>query len=419
MSQLLRSNRTFRRVFLAHATSRAGDAFNTVALVVLVFRLTESGVGVAATVVFEVLPVILLGPVAGVIADRYPRRSVMVRADLLRAALVMLLALAHEQVAIAYGVAFGVSVGTIFFNPAASSLVPDVVAEDELVDANTSLWTVAVVVQIVLAPLAGGLIAWAGVGPAFALNGASYVASALLLRGLDVGVRPASVPVRGWSAVRQGLRVVRGSPLLSRLAVVQVLASLSAGATSGLLVVLAADELGVGPSGFGVLLACIGAGAALGPLLLRRYVRPGDKRWLFGPYAVRGGVDLTLAAVSSPVVAGGALALYGVGTSTGMVSYQSTLQTLVPPEVRGRAFALYDVLWNAARLSSLALGGVLADAISIRSVYVGGAVLLLLAAATGLTVPVAPTPAVLGPKGSTTLGDAAREGGASASPTTD
>lgn len=386
---LLRSNPTFRRVFLAHAISRAGDAFNTVALVVLVFSLTGSGLGVATTVVFEVVPVILLGPVAGVLADRYPRRSVMIGADLLRAALVAVLALAHGSVALAYAVAFGVSLGTITFNPAASSLLPDVVDDDQLVDANTALWTVAVVSQIILAPIAGGLIAWSGVGAALAVNAASYVASALLLRRVDAAARAAALAVGGWMAVRAGIAVVRGSTLLRRLAVVQILASLSAGATSGLLVVLASDRLGVGPSGFGALLACIGAGAALGPLMLRRFVRPGDKRWLFGPYAVRGGVDLALAMTSSPVIAGGTLALYGVGTSTGTIAYQSTLQTAVSPDVRGRVFALYDVLWNAARLTSLGLGGLLAEALSIRSVYLVGGVLLVAAATLGLTVPMA------------------------------
>lgn len=387
MRDLLRSNATFRRVFLAHATSRAGDAFNTVALVVLVFRLTGSGLGVAATVVFEVLPVVLLGPIAGVLADRYPRRSVMVAADVLRAVLIGMLAIVHNNVALAYAVAFGVSVGSIAFNPAASSLVPDIVEDDELIEANTALWTVAVTSQIILAPLAGALIAWAGVGVAFAMNALSYVISAMLLRGVAAAARPASLHIRGWTAVREGIAVVRASPLLRRLAIVQVLASLSAGATSGLLVVLAVESLDVGPSGFGALLACIGAGAALGPLLLRRFVRAGDKRWLFGPYALRGAVDLVLATVRSPIAAGGALGLYGVGTSTGMISYQSTLQTTVPAEVRGRAFALYDVMWNAARLTSLGLGGLLADAVSIRSVYLGGGLLLLLAAGVGLTTP--------------------------------
>lgn len=388
MRRLLHGNPSFRRVFLAHATSRAGDAFNTVALVVLVFRLTGSGLGVAATVGFEVAPIIVLGSIAGVVVDRHPRRSMMVAADLFRAALAVLLALAHSQVALAYAVAAGMSIGSLLFNPAASSLVPELVDDAELVEANSALWTVAVVAQVLLAPLAGALIAWVGVGAAFALNAASYLVSALLLRKVPASRAPAHDRAGRWAEIGAGWTTVRRSPLLGRLAVVQVLASLSAGATSGLLVVLASDWLGVGASGFGVLLACIGAGAAIGPLMLRRFIRAADKRWLFGPYALRGGVDLMLASVSAPVVAGVALSSYGVGTSTGMIAYQSTLQTVVPADVRGRAFALYDTLWNGARLVSLGLGGVIADQVSIRAVYYVSGVLLVLAAAVGLTVPI-------------------------------
>lgn len=232
---------------------------------------------------------------------------------------------------------------------------------------------------------AGFVIAAWGVKVAFVLNAATFVASALLLAGPGAGRTPADVVVRGWHGVLAGVRAVRAEPLLSRLAVAQVLASLSAGATSGLLVVLAERWLRVGAGGFGLLLAAIGVGAALGPLLLRPFIRSGDKRWLFGPFAVRGGVDLALAGVASPVVAGSALVAYGMSTSTGMVAYQSTLQKLMPTETRGRVFAFYDVLWNTARLVSLALGGVLADATYIRLVYVISAALLFAAAAVGLT----------------------------------
>jgi MFS family permease len=311
----------------------------------------------------------------------------MVAADLLRAGLAVTLALATGSVALAYGVAFGLSVGSLAFNPAASSLLPEVVDAEEVVDANTALWTVAVTAQIVLAPLAGVLIATAGVGVAFGLNAVSYLVSALLLLGLHAGRTPADMTVRGWKGVAAGITAVRTHPLLARLAVVQILASLSAGATSGLLVVLAADWLGVGPSGFGVLLGAIGVGAALGPLVLRSRIRAGDRRWLFGPYALRGGVDLALASVGNPIVAAGALAAYGVGTSTGMIAYQSTLQMQVPTELRGRTFALYDVLWNAARLVSLGAGGLLADAVGIRAVYVVAGLLLLAAAAVGWASP--------------------------------
>lgn len=166
MLRLLRSRTEFRRIFLAHSVSRAGDAFNTVALVVLAFQLTGSGPGVAATVAFEMAPVLLFGPVAGVVADRFARRRVMIAADVMRAALVSVLVVSHSTVATAFAVAFGLSAATLLFNPAAAaSLVPEVVEDDELVAANSALWTTAVASQIVLAPLAGAVIAAFGSAP--------------------------------------------------------------------------------------------------------------------------------------------------------------------------------------------------------------------------------------------------------------
>ena len=383
----------FRRLFLAHAISRAGDAFNTVALVVLVFGLTGSGLGVAGTVVFEVLPVLLLGPFAGLIVDRVPRRRIMVSADLARAGLAGLLVAVNGTVSVAYFVAFGLATGAMLFNPASTSLIPDTVEDDELVDANTAMWTVAVLAQIILAPTAGLLISAFGVEVAFAANAASYLASAAVLHRLPVGDRAATTErTSRRAALAAGVRAVRSNPLLTRLAIVQVLAALSAGATSGLLVVLAEDHLGVGPSGFGLLLAAIGAGAAIGPLILRRWIRPATRIWLFGPYALRGGVDLTLAAVASPYVAAAALLAYGTATSTGTIAYNTTLQTQVPPETRGRALALFDLLWNAARLTSLGLGGLIAETLGVRTVYVGSRVLLLVAATYGAARPLRSPP---------------------------
>lgn len=389
--RLVRHSPEFRRLFLAHSISRAGDAFNTVAMVVLVFELTGSGLGVAGAVMFEVLPVLLLAPIAGLAADRLPRRQLMIGADLCRAAAALVLVMIADSVGVAYSVAFALSAGAVVFNPAAGSLLPELVGDDEVVPANSALWTTAVVGQIALAPLAGFVIAAFGVEVAFAINATTFVASALLLTGLHAGRDPAELAATGCAALLAGVRTVRADPLLSRLAVVQLLASLSAGATSGLLVVLAQQWLGVGPAGFGSLLAAIGIGAALGPFLAGRRIRAGDKRWLFGPFAARGAVDLTLAAVANPVVAGGALVAYGMSTSTGMVAYNSTLQTLVPTETRGRAYAFFDVLWNSARLVSLAAGGILTDLTDIRLIYVASAALLVAASAVGLTTKIEAT----------------------------
>jgi len=164
---------------LAHTISRAGDAFNTVALVVLVFNLSGSGLGVAGVVMFEVLPVFLLGPVAGVAADRLARRRLMIGADLARAAVAAVLVLVPGSVGVAYAVAFGLSSGAVMFGPAASSLLPEVVGEADVVAANSALWSSAVVAQVVLAPTAGVVIAVFGIEVAFAVNAISFVVAAL------------------------------------------------------------------------------------------------------------------------------------------------------------------------------------------------------------------------------------------------
>lgn len=80
-----------------------------------------------------------------------------------------------------------------------------------------------------------------------------------------------------------------------------------------------------------------------------------------------------------------ALAAYGVGTSTGMVTWNSVLQSTVPDRVRGRVFAFFDVVWQSSRLVSIGVGGVLADAVGIRAVYVLGGALLVAAGCLGLS----------------------------------
>jgi predicted MFS family arabinose efflux permease len=243
-----------------------------------------------------------------------------------------------------------------------------------------------VVSQIALAPAAGGLVTLAGAGPVFAINAASFVVSAALLVGLQLPRTAAAASGRHIRHLPAGLQAVRRSRFLRTLAGVQALAALSAGATSALLVVLAERHLHVGAGRFGLLLGAIGLGAGFGPLVLQRLVRdvrrPG---WLFGPYLLRGAVDLTLAAVASFPAALGALALYGVGTSTGNVTYNSVLQTTVPDRLRGRVFAFFDIVWQTARLASIVIGGVLADQFGITAVYFLGGGLLIVAGLVGFT----------------------------------
>lgn len=353
----------------------------------MVFRLTGSGVGTAGVVIAEILPVLLLAPIAGELVDRLPRRSVMIAADVWRTALMLALPLVDSSVMAVYAVAFGLSIGTAFFNPAASSLIPAVVEERGLLAANSGIWTAAVLSQIVLAPLAGGVVILVGPTPAFLLDAATYAASALLLVGLVVPAPPAPTSASGtWRArVREGLSLLVTDRLLRVLAAGQLLAALSAGATSALLVVLAERHLEIGAEGFGLLIGAIGIGAATGPFVLTRLTdnprRPG---LVFGPYLLRGAVDLVVATFTALPVALASMAAYGLGTSTGSVTFNSMLQAEVRPQLRGRVFAGMDVLWQSGRLVSLGVGGVLADAFGIRAVYYLGGALLVVAGALGL-----------------------------------
>ncbi|PWR16162.1 MFS transporter [Micromonospora sicca] len=381
----------YRRLWAARTVSQWGDVAATVALSLLVFELTGSGLGVAGVVAAEIVPVLLLAPLAGAVVDRLPRRTVMISADLVRAVLAGVLPLVADHVGAVYAIAAGMSAATVFFNPAAGAVLPNLVDRDRLVAANSGIWTAAVLSQIALAPVSGLVITAAGFKIAFWINAVSYLVSAALLVRLPEPARPAAADSdasaggrwRGWwTSAAAGVRHITADRRLTALAVGQTLAALSAGATSALLVVYIRDHLHAPPAGYGIAIGAIGVGAVLGPLVLVRLIRdPARPGWVFGPYALRGGVDLTLAAVSSLPPATAALAVYGLGTSTGAVTFNSMLQATVPDAVRGRVMATFDITWQIGRLASLGIGAALADQIGIQAVYVLGGILLLLAAA--------------------------------------
>lgn len=375
----------YRRLWVARTASQAGDVFATVALSLLVFDLTGSALGVSAVVLAEIVPILLFAPLAGTLVDRLPRVAVMVGADLLRAVLAIALVFLDGNIVAVFAIAFGLSVGAVLFNPAANSALPALVDDEELIAANSGIWTAAVLSQIALAPVAGLTYSAFGPGPAFGINAASFLVSAAVLARLRMPAPPAATARRGWvSEAAAGVRLLLGDRVLLALAAGQLLAALSAGATSALLVVLAREHLGLEPSGFGLVLGAIGVGAVLGPLLLTRLVTdPRRPAFVFGPYLLRGLVDLVLAAVTVVPVALVALVAYGLGTSGGAVTLNSLLQSRTPEPVRGRVFAAFDMLWQLGRLLSLLLGGALAAAIGIQAVYYLGGALLVLAAVTG------------------------------------
>ena len=227
---VLLAGSAYRRLWAARTVSQCGDVAQFTALALLAFHLTGSGLGVSGVVIAEIAPVLLLAPLAGPLVDRLPRVTVMVGADLARMVLAAVLAVWHRDIALVYAVAFGLSAGSVFFNPAAGSLLPALVTDDELVAANSGIWSAAVLSQILVAPLAGLLTATAGYGWAFAANAASFAISAIMLRGLRTSEAPRPVTtISIWAQDREALHLVARDRLLRALAVAQTLAALSRG----------------------------------------------------------------------------------------------------------------------------------------------------------------------------------------------
>ena len=371
--------------------SNLGDTLHYIALVVLVFQMTGQGLAVAGLVAAEVLPALILGPVAGVVIDRMSRKAVLIGSDLFRAALVITL-IWPQGVWHAYAVAAGLAAGNTFFNPTVQAVIPVLTTEEQRLAANSFGWSTGRLVQILASAVAGGIIAIVGTGPAFAINSASFVVSALLITMLRVPAHAGQLGAgtkRGlvsyFADVLNGLGFARKDRFVSRVVLVQALASFATGATGAMLVVLSERHLQLPPAGFAWLIGAIGVGALLGPLIPNTLAHDyRDAHWLFVPYVIRGVGDVLIAIFTPLPIALALLFIYGLNTSTGMVVFNSTVQGAVPDAMRGRVFTLLDVTWSAMRLVSLAVGGLIVDAVGVEPLFWAGGALLAIAGVLGL-----------------------------------
>jgi len=178
-------NRTYFPLWLGQIVSNLGDTLNYVALVVLVYRLSGSGLAVSTVVVFEIVPVLVIAPFAGVVIDRFSRKGILIGSDVARALLMLGLIAATETWHV-YLIAALLTVATVFFTPTVQAVLPAIVAEDALLAANSVAWSTGRLVQILASALAGGLIAAAGTDLVFALNGLTFLFSAAMIARITI-----------------------------------------------------------------------------------------------------------------------------------------------------------------------------------------------------------------------------------------
>ncbi|MBD0321260.1 MAG: MFS transporter, partial [Gemmatimonadetes bacterium] len=273
---LLRRNPDYRRLFCATVVSLLGDWFAFVAISGFVTESTGRPGSSAAVFAASVLPAFLLSPLAGLVADRVDRQRLLVSVDLLRVlpALGLLAALRWHSSALAIACVGLLAALSSFFDPVAEASVPNVVAPEELSLAQAALGGLWGTMLFIGAALGGLATVTFGREASLVLNAATFLASALLVRGIRRPLQHPGAPSSHgmWAQLGEVWTLARQSRLVLSLLVTKAGVGLGNGIV-GLLPAFATTRFASGDTGVGVLLAARGLGVLLGPFLGQRWAR--------------------------------------------------------------------------------------------------------------------------------------------------
>lgn len=383
--------RDMRLLLLGFTTSRTGDFLYSVALVVFIAESTGSAAWVGAAAFVRLLPLALLGPIAGVLGDRLPPRLLLVTCDLAQAAVMLIMAVlvAFDSPPIFVLILAGIS-GALSspYAPVLTAVTPRLVAEEQLAATNTFISTVEFLALIV-GPAVGGLLLLLG-GPEvpIALNALTFLTSAALVGALRLGRAPAmddakdaTVPTGFVTELVEGLRATVSDRVVAILVVFTSGATFIYGFELVYLVFVADDLLDLGAGGIGYLNAAIGVGGALGALITNRLANSPHVRLVMGATLVGCGVPLgLLAVITEPWMAYVVLAIEGLAAIALDVVVTTALQRVVPQAVLARVSAVLGSLTVLAILLGNLVAVALLSVASLRvSLLISGAILPVLA----------------------------------------
>lgn len=385
---LLRSNTSFRLLFLATLGSLLGTWLATIALTVDVYDRTHSGGWVSALLIAVFLPTVLVGLVVGPLLDRLSRRRLMVASDLLRAAVFVALPFVHAPLAIV-ALALVAGFGNAIFRPTVNAGLPNLVQPEQLESSNALFQTVENIAWAA-GPIVGGtIVAASGTHLAYWINAASFVYSALLIRMIPARLLQSEEALsRGHLAdIKDGLAVARRSRALQTVIASWCVASIGMACVDVGEVVLAKDSFNAGDFGFGLLFGAGGLGLALGSwwgaVLARR--RPISA--VYGPAILLMAFGYGAAGLAPNVwVAACVMVVAGAGNGAASLYNVLLIQRGVEDRFRGRAFTIAMSSTYTVLGLSMAAAGPVTSALGGRWIYGIGAIALALAGLVGLAL---------------------------------
>jgi Major Facilitator Superfamily len=386
---LLKQNRNFRYAWTSQVISEIGDHFNNIAVFSLALATTRSGLVVSGVMLARAVSAVLAAPVAGVVLDRFDRRTVMIASDLIRAVVaIAFIATIHQpRPWLLYTLSALLMFASPFFTSGRSAILPSIANAEELHTANsltqTTQWT-----TLTIGTIAAGFSAAAfGYETAFFLNSASFLGSAWAIWKVRVNAdkheghegihdghehRPGDPlrdrrgprDLRAWRGVHaylDGLRYMRREPLILGIALLGVGWASGGGAAQILFTLFGALVFDRGPAGIGILWGSAGFGLIVGGVAAHR-LGPrlsfsAYKRTVALCYLVHGGAYVLFSQAPRFEVALGWIALSRAAVAISSVLNWSLLLRHVAHDYRGRVFATNESLvWSTMMLSMLAAG---------------------------------------------------------------
>ena len=369
----------FRRLWIAGFVSEIGDWVLLVALPVYVYQRTGSTAATATTFVVALLPSLALSPLAGVLADRWDRRRLMLLISLAQAVTLLPL-LTGDLVVVNIVTAVQAGLATLF-EPAKNALLPTLVPRDQVPAANGLVGLNANLARLVGASLGGLLLGYTGLPGVVLADAASFLLAAALLATLRTNDSVhATEPA--WRAWLDGLQEIRG-PLRPMVAVIALMAT-GQGLFVVLFVVFVTDHLGGGPAEVGLLRGVQAVGGLLGGLLVGLLARRSTPDRLLG-LSLTGFAAIAALTWNGPhlttalVFYLAAFAAVGVPGVIAGAAMMSVLQLHAPDEVRGRVMATFVSLYDGGQGLGMVLAGTLTPTLGLPLLLNAQAALYLLA----------------------------------------